>query len=495
MGDPDLRNRMHAVTQHDALDSAIERDGSDNGVSVGQHALRFVPDLFIGAGEAAWDMAKGIGTLIFHPIRTAKGIWTLATKLVSEPGTTLRAIGAALVDPYITAVKTGHPGRAIGRGIVEIGSLFVQPGDVVNVARSGSAFAQATVAGLKSGETVSQTLAAAAKAAQYSMKATGAARDAQILAKLGHASDAMVMAEYASDALLVSNLAKGGKFGAMNAAVKALDVSRSVLIAGKPVALGEFLARTSNVLGLRRFSVVSGHLSKDLYTIASEAEKAQTAVRLSEKILAAGARNPNLLQKIGRLATRNPQIFAPLTPALGKIPDVLGKIDSLPKDLPTREGLTPEAAREIAFKYNLESSVANIQAFIAEVTTYEGNTIGPDTGSADQIKQLQVLLKNATYEVPITGVWDRATAAAVIDFKRSKDIRQSYRLANGEKAVNEYADDRVINALLGTLEGVDAVATGRIKEAKAAIAPASAKSAPSTPTGTPQVDSAPNFFQ
>ncbi len=431
------------------------RDGDDGRPSVGSQILHFVPDIFIGGAEAGWDMAKGIGTLVFHPIQTAKGMWTLATKLVSEPGPTLKAIGAALVDPYFAAVQAGHPGRALGRGIVEIGSLFVTPGDVINVARGGRAFAGATYAGLRGGEGVGRTLAAAAKAARYSLGATSAARDAQVLANLGKASEALVMAEYASDALLVSQLARKGALGAMDAALKAVKVSREVSIAGRTVTVGAFLAETGKFLGLRRFSVISGHLSRDVYTIAAEGRKAQTAVTLAERILAAGSTKPGIWERLGRLAVRNPQVFGPLTPALGKIPDVLGKIEALPTNLPAKEGLTPEAAKDIAYKYNLEPSLENVRAFIAEVSSYAGNTIGPDTGSPDQIKQVQVLLRSARYDVATTGVWDRATANAITEFKRKSGLKQAYRLASGEQAVNEYADDRVVNALLMQIDGGD----------------------------------------
>ncbi|MBM3270972.1 MAG: hypothetical protein FJZ01_25345 [Candidatus Sericytochromatia bacterium] len=429
------------------------RDGDDGRPSVGKQLLHFVPDLFVGAGEAAWDMAKGVGTLIFHPVRTAKGMWTLATKLVSEPGPTLKAIGAALADPYITAVQSGHPGRAVGRGIVEIGSLFVSPADVINVARGGRAFVGATINGVRAGEGIGRSMTAGAKAARYTLSATSAARDAQVLANMGKASEALAMAEYASDALLVSQLGSKGAFSAMDAALKSVKWSREISVAGRTLTIGNFMAETGKVLGLRRFSLISGHLSRDLYTLASETHKAQTAVSLAENILAAGAARPGFWQRLGRMAVRNPQVFGPFTPALGAIPNVMGKINAVPTNLPAKEGLTPEAAEEIAFKYNLEHGVENVRAFISEVSGYAGNTIGPDTGTPDQIKQAQVLLRSAKYDVSATGVWDRATANAVIHFKRETGLRQSYRLASGEYAVNEYIDDRVINALLQRIDG------------------------------------------
>src|SRR3990172_5885361 len=77
----------------------------------------FVGDLFAGAGAELWDMVKGIGTLIAHPIQTAKGLWYGIT----HPG----EFWEAFKQPYVEDWNNGHPGRAIGRGVLFIGSLVI----------------------------------------------------------------------------------------------------------------------------------------------------------------------------------------------------------------------------------------------------------------------------------------------------------------------------------------------------------------------------------
>ncbi|HEY9766456.1 MAG TPA: hypothetical protein V6C82_08815, partial [Chroococcales cyanobacterium] len=76
--------------------------------------LGFVGDVFIGGGEAIMDMGKGLVNTVMHPIQTVKGL----AYVVTHPS----ALYHAFVDPYTTAIKEGHPGKALGRGIVEIGS-------------------------------------------------------------------------------------------------------------------------------------------------------------------------------------------------------------------------------------------------------------------------------------------------------------------------------------------------------------------------------------
>lgn len=429
----------------------LDRDGGEPD-SILDHALQFFPDVFMGGAEAVWDMAKGIGTLILHPIATAKGFYTLASKLVTEPGPTLRAIGSALVDPYVDAVNAGHIGKAVGRGIVEIGSLFISPADIVNVARGGRAFAGALTSGVKAGQALPLTLRNAGNASKYTMYATAAARDAEILALLGKATEASTMAQYAAHALDVAKLAATTDAVGLRTALQAVKMTSKVSVGGHLVELATFMADAKKILGLKRFGLVGARVSGNAFRFGSDAKLAAAATRVAEEVLANGSKTPSILNRIGRFAVRNPQILAPLTPALGKLPDVLGKIDAVPTDLPDGEGLTPASAKEIAFKYNLDPAVENVRAFITEVSSYAGNTIGPDTSNSEQVRELQGLLRTAQYDVTVTGVWDRATANAVIELKKKHQFHQAYRLASGLHAYNEYADEHVINALLNKLD-------------------------------------------
>lgn len=79
--------------------------------------LGFVGDLFSGAGAELGDMIHGIGNLVLHPVDTVNGLWYG----VNHPG----ALWDALKKPYVDDWENGHPGRAIGRGILFAGSLLI----------------------------------------------------------------------------------------------------------------------------------------------------------------------------------------------------------------------------------------------------------------------------------------------------------------------------------------------------------------------------------
>ncbi|MBM3275230.1 MAG: hypothetical protein FJZ00_08750, partial [Candidatus Sericytochromatia bacterium] len=79
--------------------------------------LSHVGDFFLGAGESIVDVGKGVLTMITHPIQTVKGIGYAVT----HPAELVKAF----TDPYTEAMAEGRPGKALGRGLVEIGSLFI----------------------------------------------------------------------------------------------------------------------------------------------------------------------------------------------------------------------------------------------------------------------------------------------------------------------------------------------------------------------------------
>ncbi len=428
----------------------LVRDGQAS-ADLTHEAIEFVPDVFIGGAQAAWSMVSGMASMVLHPIRTAKGLYFLASKLVTQPGPTLHLLGQAIVDPYIEACQSGHPGRAVGMGLVDIGSLFITPGEVVNVARGGAAFASAAVHGLSAGEGVGLALKEASVAGTYTMKATQAARDAERLAELGHAAESSQMALYADDALGVAKLATTGSADAVAGAVAKIAPEATVSVAGTAMTYANFLSYSRKLVGLRglrSLGMLTGRVPKGIYSVASDAQEASDATAVAEKVLAGGASRPNFLAQIGRQMVRNPQAFALVTPAIGLVPDTLGRIGALPRNLPAGKALSPATAATIASKYNLEDTVANVQAFVDEVSGYQGTTIGPDTASKQQIQELQALLHVAGYNVEVSGTWDTATSAAVIGFKRDHGIHQSYKIANGQYAVNEYADANTINQLL-----------------------------------------------
>ncbi|MBM3269799.1 MAG: peptidoglycan-binding protein [Candidatus Sericytochromatia bacterium] len=117
----------------------------------------------------------------------------------------------------------------------------------------------------------------------------------------------------------------------------------------------------------------------------------------------------------------------------------------------TGEVLTPEEAA-LAQRYGLQPSKANIAAFRAEVSQYQANgTLGPGVNNPDAVKQLQLALARLGYQAPASGQYDSATAQAVIRFKMDAGLRQTYRSADGNWAVNEYATPDVVAALIERL--------------------------------------------
>ena len=93
----------------------------------GRGLFGHVGDVFVGGGQAIGDMISGIFTAITHPIQTLKGIGHVLT----HPG----ELVSAMVNPYKMALNEGRPGLAIGRGIVEIGSLFIGPSQIGGAAK------------------------------------------------------------------------------------------------------------------------------------------------------------------------------------------------------------------------------------------------------------------------------------------------------------------------------------------------------------------------
>lgn len=110
---------------------------------------------------------------------------------------------------------------------------------------------------------------------------------------------------------------------------------------------------------------------------------------------------------------------------------------------PTQPGTIDYAA--IATQYKLEASEANVKAFLAEVQGYAANgTLGPDYPNAEDIRELQGVLQAWGYALTPTGSWDAATSQAIIKFKLDNGLHQTYKSADGNWAVNEYAEPQTL---------------------------------------------------
>ena len=139
----------------------------------------------------------------------------------------------------------------------------------------------------------------------------------------------------------------------------------------------------------------------------------------------------------------------------------------------------------IAQQYNLLATAANVQTFLNEVKTYETDgALGPGSTNTAAIKDLQTVLAQFGFSIPATGTYDNATAQAVIQFKTQNGLRQSYLAANGQPAVNEYADKQTLEAIMKKLEAKLAQPAQPQAQAPVQSVPAPAAApAPSNPLG------------
>lgn len=121
---------------------------------------------------------------------------------------------------------------------------------------------------------------------------------------------------------------------------------------------------------------------------------------------------------------------------------------------PTDEAanLTPQD-RALAAQYQLQPTKSNLDAFRAEVGAYATNgTLGPGTGNQDAVVQLRAALTRLGYAVAAEGAYDEPLGVAVQRFKMDNNLHQTYRAANGQFAVNEYATPEVLAAILQKLQ-------------------------------------------
>ncbi len=171
-----------------------------------------------------------------------------------------------------------------------------------------------------------------------------------------------------------------------------------------------------------------------------------SAVRLPGTIAKAALANPASLVK--------PLALAGLANSLGQ--GALAGIAPAPvgtsNSNQTSGAPSDQQVQQIAQQYGLEPTAQNVANFLSEVQSYAKNAIGPDSGTSDQVKQLQTVLRALGYDVDPSGTFDDKTAAAVVDFKKENGIHQSYNMADGSPAVNEYVDSATAQAMVAAVK-------------------------------------------
>jgi hypothetical protein len=104
--------------------------------------------------------------------------------------------------------------------------------------------------------------------------------------------------------------------------------------------------------------------------------------------------------------------------------------------------------RATAQQYGLQADLDNVWNFRQEVKGYRNaGALGPSlAGNSGQLVQYQQALVRLGYLQYATGYFDNATAQATLMFKKMRGMHQSYKAADGNWAVNEYATQDVQRA-------------------------------------------------
>jgi hypothetical protein len=124
----------------------------------------------------------------------------------------------------------------------------------------------------------------------------------------------------------------------------------------------------------------------------------------------------------------------------------------IPQAAPQPAAPGPDHAA-IAAQYRLLNSPENIQAFMAEVRSYQqAGALGPGSTQTQPIKDLQTILARLGFAVSPTGQYDEATSQAVVAYKQKFGLHNSYRAADGGWAVNEYADPAMLDDVARRIE-------------------------------------------
>ncbi|MBM3274736.1 MAG: hypothetical protein FJZ00_06265, partial [Candidatus Sericytochromatia bacterium] len=279
--------------------------------------LGFAGDIVVGAAQGVGDMVGGVFNLIFHPIQTIKGLVMLPITLITRPGDLVRAF----TEPYSQAIASGHAGRAIGRGIVEIGSIIFGP---KLIGKGIDAVKGATAAGKAGGAAgaaskVTELGAKAGKVAETAEKASKVANAAEKAGKAGKA------AEVASTAAKVAEGVAGGQKITVVVGTEVGKAAKAAKVAGKAKKLADAASRASKAAksasaaetarkaanaakaarradAARKAAEAAAAAQKieEAARVASAAEKAAEAAKAASKAASAA----NRASKAGKAATR-----------------------------------------------------------------------------------------------------------------------------------------------------------------------------------------------
>lgn len=238
----------------------------------------FVGDVIVGAVQGAGDMVGGTIHMITHPIETVTGLAMLPVALLTRPGEVVKAF----TEPYAEAVRQGRPGRAIGRGLFEVGSMLVGSGllkPASGAAGAGQAMARTGKAAQQAGQ-VARQASQAAGAAQKAQQATQAAQVARKAQQTSEVAKAARKAQQAAQAAQAAQTAK-----AAQQATQAANAARQATQAGKAAQAAGTVAKSAKVVQKARLASQGSQVN----LVLQQARKAREAAKAAQAAQAAQA--------------------------------------------------------------------------------------------------------------------------------------------------------------------------------------------------------------
>jgi len=151
-------------------------EGSSKEDTKDKNIVDFATGLVKGVGKAAMDTAKGLVTLgkvavvgVTHPKQTLSFVGSGVQYAINHPLAASKtvlvdmpiALVKGIVNPYAEAVKSGHYGEAIGRGVFDVSLILLTAGSTSEGSASSGAGATTPVTTAPVAATTSPTTAAA----------------------------------------------------------------------------------------------------------------------------------------------------------------------------------------------------------------------------------------------------------------------------------------------------------------------------------------------
>lgn len=131
------------------------------------------------------------------------------------------------------------------------------------------------------------------------------------------------------------------------------------------------------------------------------------------------------------------------------------------------------ADQALADANGLLATPANLEAYKTAIANASGeaNVVGPDRGAPEAVSEIQDVLRQLGFSVTVTGQFDAATAEAVMSFKRTHGLTESYQLADGSPGVTPYVTAATVDKLVQAFNEAPAQQQQQAQAAPGALTP------------------------